>query len=84
VLALVLVQGCHSLTPAGANVQLVSAADVSACKPLGAVSSSPPYGTPDDYKIQLRNEAAKLGGNRVVSEAPGIGSVTGNAYSCAP
>jgi hypothetical protein len=79
--------GCASLTPAGATVRHVAMADASAvrtCRPIGKVVSSPPYALPDEWRIQLRNQTAQLGGDTVVSGEPGLGTVEGMAFRCRP
>jgi hypothetical protein len=82
-LAALVLGGCASLSPAGSKVALVSSADdVKGCQSLGQVTASPPFGTPDDWKVKLRNEAGVLGADRVYSSGPGIGSVNGQAFAC--
>lgn len=81
----ILVAGCASLSAGGENVELTGSVDaVKACTLLGAVSADPPFGVPDDWKIKLRNQTAQLGGSRVYSAGPGVGSVPGMAYLCPP
>ena len=81
--SLLTLSACATLSSAGNNVLITqNANDVKDCKLLGSVSADPPFGLPDDWMIKLRNKTGELGGNRVLANSPGIGSVTGTAYSC--
>ncbi len=78
---------CASLSGGGHNVYLTSKPnDAKDCRLLGNVYANPPFGLPvglsDDWKAKLRNETADLGGDVVVAESPGMGDVSGTAYSC--
>lgn len=74
---------CSSLSAQGKGVQLTrTAADVKGCTLVGGVSADPPFAMPNDWEIKLRNEAGEKGGNRVLTDGPGVGSVHGDAYSC--
>ena len=78
---------CASLSPNGERVLRVeNPAIVKDCKNVGQVSSHPPYGLPDDWEKQARNETATLGGDTVLAESPGLkpGNVHGTAYLCHP
>lgn len=81
----ILATGCASLSAQGQKVQIVSdASSVRTCRSLGKVQATPPYGVPDDWKVQLRNESGKLGGNKILAQDPGlsVGSVEGEAFTC--
>ena len=80
-----LTASCTSLTAQGEGVRHVdSTSAVKGCRSLGRVTATPPYGLPDDWKDQLRNETALLGGNTVYAPSPGLkaGNMEGEAYAC--
>jgi hypothetical protein len=59
------------------------AADVENCKPMGSVSSDPPYVLPDDFKKQLRNRVVGLDADTVfVNGHVQLVHMTGVAYRC--
>ena len=74
--------GCRSLSLRGEQVRTTKhETDVADCKPLGTVSQPPPYVGPNDAENGLRNKAAALGGD-VVLTSYGFGSATGKVYDC--
>jgi hypothetical protein len=79
-----LVAACASLSEKGKLVELTDKLDrVKNCQILGEVKSSPPYGLPDDWKKQLRNQSGELGGNVVYAESKLVTtSIKGKAYRC--
>lgn len=81
VLALLTVSGCAAtLTEAGNHVQVMKADPPAGCQEAGAVS-----GTDPDPRIQLRNEAGKLGANYVRLETvDSYHTEKGTAYKCPP
>lgn len=73
---------CVSLSLAGEKVRVTKhESDVEGCKYLGEVEAHPPYHGPHDAMYTLRNEAAKLGGDVVVSNDR-IGTIKGKVYDC--
>ena len=76
--------GCTTLAPNAQTVTLThNAADVQDCKPVGNVTSDPPYVLPDDYKIQLRNQAIGLNADTVlIGGYVQMVQVHGAAYRC--
>ena len=75
--------GCRSLSSLkGEQVRTTKhETDIVDCKALGTVSQSPPYVGPNGAENGLRNKAAVLGGD-VVLTSYGIGSATGKVYDC--
>jgi len=75
--------GCTTLSTQGDAVRWADhRSGVAACKSLGTVKATPPYAMPDDWKDELRNEAAKLGADTVYAESPGVGEAHGEAFVC--
>lgn len=74
---------CVSLSLAGEKVRVTKhESDVEGCRYLGEVAAHPPYHGPHDAMYTLRNEAAKLGGDVVVSDDK-VGTIKGKVYDCA-
>lgn len=77
------IPGCTSLSLKGERVRLTTTAgDVTECRAVGDVQANPPFVSPGDWKNMLKNQAAELGGDVVLHQSPGVGSVTGKAYDC--
>jgi len=77
--------GCAFLSVAGERVKMTKEYEViKDCRSLGKVSSTPPYGLPNEWKTKLRNEAGDLGGDTVWYEDPSFGEaeIVGEAYLC--
>ena len=73
---------CVSLSLAGEKVRVTKhESDVEGCRYLGEVEAHPPYHGPHDAMYTLRNEAAKLGGDVVVSR-DWAGTIKGKVYDC--
>jgi hypothetical protein len=73
---------CVSLSLAGEKVRVTKHdSDVEGCRFVGDVEAHPPYHGPHDAENTLRNEAAKLGGDVVVSRGL-VGTIKGKAYDC--
>ncbi len=73
---------CVSLSLAGEGVRMTKhESDVEGCRFLGEVEAHPPYLGPHDAAYTLRNEAAKLGGDVVVS-SDWAGTIKGKVYDC--
>lgn len=82
VIPMAVITACTSVSLKGERVRVTKAdSDVTDCKLLGEVSSSPPWGGPSDAENDLRNKAAALGAD-VVRTHMGVGSATGKAYDC--
>ncbi len=79
VLVLMALAGCAAtLSEAGNRVQVMKSDPPTGCQELGAVS-----GTDPDPRIQLRNEAGKLGANYVRLETvDSYHTEKGTAYKC--
>lgn len=74
---------CVSLSLGGEKVRVTKhESDVEGCRFLGEVEAHPPYRGPHDAMYTLRNEAAKLGGDVVVSD-DWVGTIQGKVYDCA-
>ena len=83
-LLLTLVAGCATISEGGKKVKLTeNISEIKNCKYLNKIASHPPYGSADDWKIQLKNQAASLGGN-VVHAFPKFftTSIKGEVYLC--
>ena len=81
-LLLLTATACVSLSLAGEGVRLTKHdSDVEGCKFLGEVEAHPPYHGPNDAENTLKNEAAKLGADVVVSRGF-FGTIEGRAYDC--
>ena len=73
---------CVSLSLAGENVRVPKyESDVEGCRFLGDIEAHPPYHGPHDAENTLRNEAAKLRGDVVVSRGL-VGTIKGKVYDC--
>jgi hypothetical protein len=72
------------LTALGSVVKLTTdEVAVRGCELKGQIAAHPPYVLPNDWEIQLRNQAGDLGANTVLHKRPGFGNVKGTAYICA-
>jgi hypothetical protein len=86
-----LVVGCVSTTPEGANVRVTGNPDVvKGCQFLGNVKATSGWGGPagtglgsSNTEKTLQNKTAKLGGNVVYVVASGV-HASGEAYKCPP
>ena len=78
----VLLAACVSLAPEAKLVKVTkNPADVSGCRILGTVESSPPYVGPKDGMHQMQNKVAGLGGNVLFVTSYNV-TGTGMAYRC--
>ena len=73
---------CTSVSLRGERVRVTKhEADVRDCKLLGEVVSTPPWVGPNDAENDLRNRAADLGADVVLTHM-GVGRATAKAYDC--
>ena len=79
-----LVAGCATLSADGRKVQLTeNISDTKSCKFLKTIATKPPYVLANDWKIQLKNQAALLGGNVVHAYFKSFTtSIKGEVYLC--
>ncbi|MSP54477.1 MAG: hypothetical protein EXR69_02545 [Myxococcales bacterium] len=55
---------------------------MTACELKGEVAARPPYVLPNDWKVQLQNQAGDLGGTIVLYKPAVIANIGGAAYLC--
>jgi len=73
---------CVSLAPEAKLVQITkNPVDVTGCKILGTVGSTPPYVGPRDGMHQMQNKVAGLGGNVLFVTSYNV-TGSGMAYRC--